>query len=151
MSDDLPNFEAARDRSLGQLLLRAARLYNEAGVRAARQAFPELRVAHTRLLPHLDWAGLRQTELAERVGVTKQAIGPLIRDLEAMGLTDRVPDPLDGRAQLVRYAPSAGALLLEGLKALGAVEGALSPALDAEDLAQLRALLARVIDALDPR
>jgi DNA-binding MarR family transcriptional regulator len=43
----------------------------------------------------------RQVALAERAGVTKQAIGPVVRELEQLGYVRTGPDPADHRAKLV--------------------------------------------------
>src|SRR5688572_7630686 len=86
---------AALDRatraSTLQLLFRAARLLDGAAVARVRAdpAAAAMRTAHTALLPHLDFTGVRLTELATRVGVSKQAVAPLIDDLEAMGTVER--------------------------------------------------------------
>ena len=63
-----------------------------------------IRPAHTALFPHIDLSGTRQTALARRMGVSKQAVGQLVSELEQMGALERVPDPSDGRARLVRFA-----------------------------------------------
>lgn len=42
------------------------------------------------------------TDLAERIGTTKQAVGYLVDYLEAHGFLERVRDPRDGRAIIVR-------------------------------------------------
>jgi DNA-binding MarR family transcriptional regulator len=55
--------------------------------------------------PVFQWCrpeGSRLTELAERVGVTKQSMGEIIDVLEQRGYVERVPDPMDGRAILIR-------------------------------------------------
>jgi len=55
--------------------------------------------------PVFQWCrpeGSRLTELAERVGVTKQSMGEIIDVLEQRGYLERVPDPTDGRAVLIR-------------------------------------------------
>src|SRR5690349_14644863 len=46
--------------------------------------------------------GDRIVELAKRAQMTKQAVGYLISYLERHGYVERVPDPTDGRAQIVR-------------------------------------------------
>lgn len=46
--------------------------------------------------------GSRLTELAERAGVTKQSMGETIDVLEQRGYFERIPDPTDGRATLIR-------------------------------------------------
>lgn len=46
--------------------------------------------------------GSRLTELAKRVGVTNQSMNEIIDALEQRGYVERVPDPTDGRAALIR-------------------------------------------------
>lgn len=58
--------------------------------------------------PVFQWCkpeGSRLTELAERIGVTKQSMGEIIDVLEQRGYVERVPDPSDGRAILIRRTP----------------------------------------------
>jgi DNA-binding MarR family transcriptional regulator len=91
--------------SAGQLLIKGARLLEERFLARVNRQGPKvtLRRAHTSLLPHIDQQGTRLTELARRLGITKQAAGQLVSDLESMELFERVEDPLDGRAKLVRF------------------------------------------------
>jgi DNA-binding MarR family transcriptional regulator len=56
----------------------------------------------TNLFHHLREGGLRLTELAERTHTTKQALRYTINQLEAAGYVERVPDPTDGRAKIIR-------------------------------------------------
>src|SRR5690349_10738908 len=102
---DWDRVDAAKQQSAGQLLLKCARLLDERAVARINRQGPQVRLrpAHTGLLPHIDKEGTRLTELARRVGVTKQAVGQLVEDLERMGVVERAPDPLDGRARLVRF------------------------------------------------
>ena len=118
---------SAKARNLGHLLLRCARLYNEAGVARVREVanLPDLRPAHMQVIPHLDLDGTRQTTLAQRMGMTKQAAGELITDLERMGVVERVADPADRRARIVRLTPTAREGLLVGLGVLAQLEARL--------------------------
>ena len=99
-------FETTRDAATLQLLFKAARLANERALaRAAADAQrPPVRAAHTALFPHLDFDGIRLTDLASRVGVTKQAVGQLVDDLAALGMVERISDPTDKRAKRVRFS-----------------------------------------------
>ncbi|MEN8181505.1 MAG: MarR family transcriptional regulator [Myxococcota bacterium] len=135
---------------MGQLLFRAARLFNERAVaRVREEGQPALRVAHTRLLPHIDLGGTRLTELARRAGVTKQAVGPLVAELEAFGVLRREPDPADGRARRVCFTEGGRRALLHGLAVLGTLEGDLREQLGSARLAQLRGDLETLVDALE--
>ena len=54
---------------------------------------------------HLDLSGSRLTMLAERAGMSKQAMGDLVDQCEAWGLVTRQPDPLDARAKRIAFTP----------------------------------------------
>ncbi len=118
--DDL---EREKARSTLQLLFKAARLLNERALATVRTRTKRpVRVAHTTLLPHVDLEGTRLTDLAARLGVTKQAAGQLVDELVEMGMLERVPDPADARAKLVRFSKQGRAGLFEGLVVLKELE-----------------------------
>jgi DNA-binding MarR family transcriptional regulator len=56
----------------------------------------------TNIFHYLREGGLRLTELAKRTHTTKQAMRYTINQLEAAGYVERVPDPTDGRAKIIR-------------------------------------------------
>jgi DNA-binding MarR family transcriptional regulator len=78
-----------------------------------------LRPAHFRLLRFPGPDGLRPTELARRLGTTKQAINPLVNDLESWGYVARHPDPEDQRGRVLRLT-ERGWELLDTIRALHA-------------------------------
>jgi len=136
-------------RSTFELLLRAARLVNERAIaRIQADGAPQLRPAHTQLFPHITDDGVRQTALAERLGITKQAIGPLIDDLEAEGVVERVDDPTDRRAKLVRWTSRGRRALRDGLGVLARLERELAREVGAKQLAALADTLEALIAAL---
>lgn len=106
--------EARREASRKSLLHPLQRLATDfrdrvrAGLRARGHS---LRPAQASVIVHLPGAGARLTELAGRVGATKQGMGRLVDELEAIGYLERVPDPDDGRAKLVRFSRKGRALL----------------------------------------
>jgi DNA-binding MarR family transcriptional regulator len=51
--------------------------------------------------------GTRVSDLAEQARVTKQSAGFLVEQLETAGYVERVPDPADRRARLVRLTSRA--------------------------------------------
>jgi DNA-binding MarR family transcriptional regulator len=112
-------------RSTFELLFRAARLVNEAAsarVNAAGGGGGRIRTAHTQLFPHISREGIRLTELADRIGVTKQAIGPLVDDLEREGIVERLDDPDDRRAKRIRWTRRGERAVLHGVSVLGELE-----------------------------
>jgi DNA-binding MarR family transcriptional regulator len=64
----------------------------------------------TPALLHLDATGARATTLAQRAGITKQAVSQLVRELEARDYVEQVPDATDTRTKIVRLAENGVAL-----------------------------------------
>lgn len=144
--------EAAKRGSVAQLLLKCARLLNEQAIARVRQraGVPNLRAAHTTLFPHIDLEGTRITEIARRVGISKQAVAQLVDELESMGGLERVPDPTDGRAKLVRFAHAGGRLsLLDGLDVLVELEADLASSIGKTHVEHLRQALLALHDVLE--
>ena len=67
--------------------------------------------AHIHITRHLATEGSRLTELAQRAGMTKQAMGTLVDQCEAWGMVTREPDPHDARARQLRFTDSGLAWL----------------------------------------
>ena len=99
--DEIPRAEARPN--LGKLLGGAfLAMVAQLDERLSAAGYPDVRPAHGTVFQVIDADGSRVTELAARAGMTKQAMGELVRHLEAGGYVRRDPDPRDGRAQIVR-------------------------------------------------
>ena len=70
--------------------------------KVASCGFSDMTPAFASLMALLDATGARPTTLAQRAGITKQAISQLVRELEARGYVEQVPDSTDTRAKMVR-------------------------------------------------
>jgi DNA-binding MarR family transcriptional regulator len=122
------------------------RFAHEAGQRRLYEAMQEaghteLRPAHFRLLRYPGPDGARPSDLAERVSSTKQAITPLLNDLERWGYLRRDPDPADGRARLLRLTPRGRELLRMIRDQHAEIEAEWSELLGPRRFATLRATL----------
>ena len=72
-------------------------------VRMAEAGFGDVREGHGCVFGFIDLEhGSRLTDLAERAGLTKQAVGEAVAELERKGYLERVPDPEDGRAKIIK-------------------------------------------------
>ncbi len=71
----------------------------------------QVSAAHVHITRHLPPQGARLTELAERAGMSKQAMGDLVDQCAAWGLVTREPDPLDARARRVLFTATGLAWL----------------------------------------
>lgn len=63
-----------------------------------------------RLMAQVDPDGTRVVTLAARARTTKQSAAFLVDQLEQAGYVERVADPRDGRAKLVRLTPHGRAI-----------------------------------------
>jgi DNA-binding MarR family transcriptional regulator len=71
-----------------------------AGVVAA--GYDDLNAAHVELWRYPGIDGLRPSQLADHLGITKQSVNDLLGHLERQGYLGRLPDPVDGRARVIR-------------------------------------------------
>ena len=145
-STGVADVEAAKEGNLGQLLLKAARLYDESA--RERVNVPGLgrpKPSHLRLFPHIPWEGIRLTALAECVGATKQNVKHAVDELVQLGVLTRVDDPDDGRAKRVVFTARGRRALLRGLGVLGAMEDDLEGAIGKHRLRELKRTLGDVV------
>ena len=124
----------------------------EARVFAALAAagFDDITPAQARVFQRIAPGGSRLTDLAAQAGITKQSAGFLVDQLERAGYVERVPDPSDGRARLVRVA-ERGARSMEASRGVVAqVEGEWTAHLGERRMVQLRHLLTDLREITDP-
>jgi DNA-binding MarR family transcriptional regulator len=76
--------------------------FEELHRRLAERGYSDIRHAHGCVFRWVEPDGTRLTELADLAGHSKQAVGEFVCDLEARGYVERVPDPADGRAKIIR-------------------------------------------------
>ena len=69
----------------------------------AKRGHVDVSLTEVRLMKQLLLSGVRSTELAAQLNLSKQAIGQLIDGLEKKGWVVRSQDPTDRRAKIVYY------------------------------------------------
>jgi DNA-binding MarR family transcriptional regulator len=88
---------------LARLLLEGFRWFETGLLRALADAgYPGLGVAHSAVFATLDTHGTRPSEIARRLGVTRQSAHQTIHELIEMGLIELVADSRDRRASVAR-------------------------------------------------
>lgn len=118
---DAESLQRVRWENMGRWLSLAFRYYDETVVRRMNEhGFTDIRFVHTSLIRCMDAEGTRLTEIADRAGMHKQAIGQLVKECEQTGFVERRPDPVDGRAQLICFTKRG----LKLLKVLGEIHAA---------------------------
>ncbi len=134
----------ARDapENLPILLREPLRALNEELIaRLAAEGHAEVRLPHGSVLQYLDDDGTTVSVLAERAHLTKQAMAQLVAHLEQHGYVQRVPDPADRRARLVRATARGREVYAIVRKFVAETDARLDRALGAAKMRRLRALL----------
>ncbi|WP_233213483.1 MarR family winged helix-turn-helix transcriptional regulator [Mycobacterium hubeiense] len=112
--------------------------------RAHTLGHSNLRPAHARFLVFLGWEGSRITDIAKAMDVTKNAVGQLVNELEALGYVERVPDPIDGRAKIVRYTDEGKALIADAAVIAEKLDAEIEAIIGPRRLSELRSTLADI-------
>jgi len=138
--------ERLREHHIGRLLLQAQRAFNARALQKLRdRGYSDPGNAHAAVLPHIAIDGTRSTVLAERAGMTKQAAGQIVSDLERQGFVTRRPDPADGRAMLVCFAPAGQTYLQDAYAIKLELEAEYRELLGEEHLEELRTTLDKLV------
>ncbi len=87
----------------------------------------------------------RATDLARGAGMSPQAMGELLDEMEALGYLRRDADPSDRRAKLISMTPLGVEALQAGGQAIGGLEGDIARILGDRGREQLRGLLEKLI------
>lgn len=135
---------------LATLMFVSYRAMDERVRQAMRDAGYDVTVAQARLAQRIAEDGTRLTELADRAGVTKQTASLLVAALEREGFVERVPDPEDGRARLIRLSARGREAAQRAMEVVIAVEGEWTAHLGPELTERLREALVRLCEVTDP-
>ena len=106
--------------------------------------FAELRLPHMAVLQFPGPDGVRPGLLAERAGMSKQAMNQLLRSLEGAGYIVRSDSTEDGRSSVVRFTRRGHAAFARAADILRDIEREWKAELGPKRFAELKALLTRV-------
>jgi DNA-binding MarR family transcriptional regulator len=153
MSTPYPDPEqiaAFRQEHIGRYFLRAHRAFSErAFEKFQHYHHPGLRFTHMALIAQLDLEGTPITVLAERAGMTKQAMSQLVHEMEERGYVQRKSSPQDRRTTLVHFTDAGFRLLQDAYHIKQEIEAEYIAVLGEDGFKQLRSLLATLLDGLD--
>jgi len=138
----LAGLRAVRAKGVGRMLLLARRDFlARVQDKIAARGGAHMPASWAGLLPYIDVDGTRSTVLAQRAGISKQAVGKVVRELEELGLLTRSADAADGRAFLVTFTPRGLERLLQTHEAISEVEAEYEALVGPEAMAVLRRAL----------
>jgi DNA-binding MarR family transcriptional regulator len=109
-----------------------------------KAGFEDLRLPHMPVLSYPGPDGYRPSELAERAGISKQAMNQLLQSLDQLGYVRRSNDTEDGRARVVNWTERGKAAWDKELEILGKIENDYRATLGDEDFDRLKELLTNV-------
>ena len=141
----------SRELPSSLLMFIAARAAGDRIFRAVHEAgFDDVTIAQCRLMMGIDTDGTRLSVLAERAQIAKQTATALVDKLERAGYVQRVADPSDGRARLVRMTARAEAALPIARAEEDRIEAEWRAQLGPELMDHLRDALTALRDITDP-
>lgn len=126
-----------KDTNLAQLFMRAFYWADESLQNLlSAKGWPSITRAQSLVFVNIGEGVTRPSEIAARIGVTRQAIHQTLNELIELGYLELEPDPSDKRAKVIRYTDKGARLGMDALAALKVVEEELSkrigkPAIDA--------------------
>lgn len=109
--------------------------------------FDDHRVVHHNVMAHVTYEGIRLTELADKAGITKQAMSELVIDLERLGYLQRTADPHDRRAKMITFTEKGRAAVQEAMRAFEVMDASVG---DRSLRALRRGLLAILATSFSP-
>lgn len=141
----MPGSVKTEDMLIGALLRVPAQAIHRRIVKELNAAgFAELRLPHMAALQFPGPDGVRPGTLAERAGMSKQAMNQLLRSLEGLGYIVRSDVPGEGRARIVHFTKRGRAAYAKVYSILRDIEREWSAELGPTRFAQLKQSLLRV-------
>ena len=133
---------APKDMLIGALLRVPAQAIQRRIIAELNAAgFDDLRLPHMAVLQFPGPDGVRPGVLAERAGMSKQAMNQLLKSLERLGYLVGSDVPSESRARVVRFTRRGHAAYARIHDILRAIEHEWSTALGPKRFAELKALL----------
>jgi len=113
--------------------------------RMEEAGFGDVREGHGCVFGFIDMEnGSRLTDLAEASGLTKQAVGEAVTELERLGYVTREPDPLDGRAKIIKLTDRGMDAVIKGRRIFAEIEAEWAKQIGAELMASFREAATRI-------
>ena len=109
------------------------------------EGFGGIRYSHGSVFRFIDAEGSRLTVLAERSGLSKQAIGEVVGELERHGYVERTTDPTDQRAKIIRLTERGVKARIAAARILEQLEHRWARQLGGDRFAVLRGTLEEVL------
>ena len=136
-----------REKNIGRLFQRASRSYSERALALLHEkGFSDITLFHTVLIANLDTAGDQITSIAEKAGITKQAMGQVVNDLEKKGYVKKTKSLSDKRSYLIEFTEHGKDALRAAYEVKVIIEKEYMVLLGVDNVKKLRELLEILIN-----
>jgi DNA-binding MarR family transcriptional regulator len=145
-----PKSESNRDRShhLGRLLLELSKDFvASSNDRLRKRGYEFIGATHIRVLSQIADQGTELSVVINRVGLSKQGINKIIRQLEAADIITLEVNPLDSRSRIIQFTKAGKKFLGVGLEAIDELEEEYIKVLGKKDFVHLKTSLVKVAEA----
>ena len=110
--------------------------------------YGEIKPSHGVVFENIGFEGSRLTQMAERAGISKQLMQYLVDPLEQAGYLERIEDPTDGRAKILRITELGWEAVRVAEKSLRDTEIEFAKLVGADRIATLRTELEQLVARL---
>ena len=122
----------------------AEQCFEEFRERLNEAGYSSIRAGHGCVFRFIHEGGSRLTELAGSSGLTKQAVGEVVDDLEQLGFVERQPDPADRRAKVISLTKAGADAQATALGIFSDIEQRLGERYGKERIETMRGLLEEI-------
>ncbi|HEY9036228.1 MAG TPA: MarR family transcriptional regulator [Pseudomonadales bacterium] len=113
-----------------------------------QRGYRGLRPTWVQVLPHIGPEGTRIVDIARHQGISKQAIGQLVSEIEAQGYLLRMTDDRDQRSRRIALSPRGLDLIRDAADIADCVENEFAEFIGPAAMQQLNTLLRRLFKGL---
>jgi DNA-binding MarR family transcriptional regulator len=140
-----------RNSKLYRSLTRTLRVYNRMLIEGLHaRGFQDFSPSFPQILSNLDTEGTRIGVLAARAGVSRQAAGQLVAEIERRGYARRSAAQDDARATTVRFTARGRRLLENVLELVEEIETSFAASIGAKPFAGVQTGLHAIAEVIDP-
>ncbi len=135
--------------NLSSLLIELARDFERKAIEKCHErGHTQIRRSHSSLFRNMGFESVRLTELADRAGITQQAMGKLVKEMEREGYVKRHIDQSDKRAKIIELTEIGTKLVKDNMEIVDEILQEYSEALGSEGIEDLEKTLRNSVDAL---
>src|SRR5215207_2003028 len=116
----------------------------------AEHGYGDIRPTHGCVFRFVRDEGMRLTDLATHAGMTKQSTGEVVDSLVGLGYAERIPDPEDRRAKLIRLTERGAEAQRFGFDLFARLEERWKERFGAEQIDLLRETLEEIVAVKRP-